>query len=251
LPTSNAFIHVGRSHRTPVASDASQGEIHAINAMSRIQSRVRSPSNSSMSSSTGIRQAATSLTNGAGAMAYGLGKRAYEKVNRVWGSQSNASGSGSDTPSHRHPSPVNIPSPSGSNNANGLHNGQFGPSAFSRRTPNASSGTWSIPSQNGSRSSSEKDPNAWEKAATNAGPSGSGALGRLVRPPRSNGVTSGLVFGRELWECVKDTRVVIPSPSGSLSGRLIPALVYRCAQHLHKWGLEEEGLFRFVEFNFS
>ncbi|TFY77669.1 hypothetical protein EWM64_g6341, partial [Hericium alpestre] len=29
-----------------------------------------------------------------------------------------------------------------------------------------------------------------------------------------------------------------------LERRLLPALVVRCAQHLHKWGIEEEGLFR-------
>lgn len=28
----------------------------------------------------------------------------------------------------------------------------------------------------------------------------------------------------------------------------MPALVVRCAQHLLEWGLEEEGLFRYVHF---
>ncbi|KAF8513121.1 hypothetical protein BU17DRAFT_95615 [Hysterangium stoloniferum] len=246
LPGSNVSLQIVKPRRTPVASNASQGELHAINAVRHIQSRVRSPSNSSISNGAGIKQAATTLTSGAGAIAYGLGKRAYERVNRVLGSQSNTSGSGSDTPSHRHPSPVLIPSPSGANNAHGPHNNHFGPSSFPRRTPNASSGTWSIPSQTGSRSSSEKDPSGRDTPASTSGSSGSGALGRLIRPPpRNNGVTSGIVFGRELWECVKDTRApVTPSPLDPLSGRMIPALVYRCVQHLHRWGLEEEGLFR-------
>ena len=29
-----------------------------------------------------------------------------------------------------------------------------------------------------------------------------------------------------------------------LEERLLPALIVRCVQHLSKWGVEEEGLFR-------
>ncbi len=35
-----------------------------------------------------------------------------------------------------------------------------------------------------------------------------------------------------------------------LEERHIPALVARCAQHIEKWGIQEEGLFRFVYFAF-
>ena len=31
-----------------------------------------------------------------------------------------------------------------------------------------------------------------------------------------------------------------------LESRLLPALVVRCAQHILRWGVQEEGLFRYV-----
>lgn len=246
--TSMTSLHPPHPRRLVMMSDASNPSPHdmeAIAAVRQIQSRVRSPSASSTSSSAGIRQAATSLTSGAGAMALGLGKRAYEKVGRVW--NSSQSGSISDTPSHRQPSPVNIYAPhppAGNALAQPLHNTAYGPSAFpphGRRTP-GTSGTWSVSSLGGSRSSSEKDRavSGPEMSASSA----SSGLGRLIRPPRNNNM-GGIVFGKDLWTCVKDTRATITGPArDSLSGRMIPALVYRCAQHIHKWGLEEEGLFR-------
>ena len=33
----------------------------------------------------------------------------------------------------------------------------------------------------------------------------------------------------------------------ALEERRLPALALRCAQHLVKWGTQEEGLFRYVE----
>lgn len=207
-----------------------------------MQSRVRSPSSSSLSSSAGhIRQAATSLTSNAGAMAFGLGKKAYEKVGKVLGgggSSHAGSGSGSDTSSYHHPSPVNMSPmqlyPSGQDRSHG-------PSAFNaRRSPN-SSGSWSIPSQSvGSRSSSERDGRDTPSSFSSLG---SRPMGRLVRAPRA---PSGLVFKRALWECVKDTKTSALSTNDPLAMRMIPALIYRCVQHMYKWGLEEEGLFRYV-----
>ena len=38
-----------------------------------------------------------------------------------------------------------------------------------------------------------------------------------------------------------------PGPSAPLKDRALPALVVRCVQHIMHWGLEEEGLFRYVE----
>ena len=245
-------LHQESHRRVIVTSDASQPSAAALQAMAavrQLQNRVRSPSASSASSSPSIRQAATSLTSGAGAMAFGLGKRAYEKVGRVWGGSQSGSGSGSDTPSYRHPSPVNsyaINPPSGSTMAQSFYNQAHGPSAFpynGRRTP-ATSGSWSVSSMGGSRSSSEKDRIvSGPELSTLAASSTSVGLGRLVRPPRTP--MGGVVFGKELWMCVKDTRAAVTgSARDPLDDRMIPALVYRCAQHLHKWGLEEEGLFR-------
>ena len=82
-------------------------------------------------------------------------------------------------------------------------------------------------------------------------------LGVLVRGPFSLSAT-GYVFGRPLDESVKDTavdsvrsRLNSPSPTEAseselLETRRLPALVFRCAQHILKWGIQEEGLFRLV-----
>ena len=91
-------------------------------------------------------------------------------------------------------------------------------------------------------------------------------LGKLVRPPPGGPGTGGLVFGRDLALCVRDTAVGVGVPgweshvkkqrnstfsmdmevvgAKALEGRKLPALVMRCAQHLEKWGIQEEGLFR-------
>lgn len=238
-------LHQPPHRRVIVTSDATRpsvADLQTLAAIRQLQSRVRSPSASSTSSSASIRQAATSLTSGAGAMALGLGKRAYERVGRVWGGSQSGSGSGSDTPNHRQPSPVNhhtVNTPSGSTMTQPLYNQAHGPSAFPhrrRRTP-ATSGSWSVSSIGGSRSSSEKD------RAISGPELSSLELGRLMRPSRAN--IGGIVFGKDLWICVKDTRASVTGPGRDpLGERMIPALVYRCAQHLHKWGLEEEGLFR-------
>lgn len=225
--------------RTPLTSDASVTDLQAVSYVRQMQSRVRSPSSSSLSSSAGhIRQAATSLTNNASAMAFGLGKKAYEKVGRVWGGASShtGSGSGSDTSSYHHPSPISG-SPMQLYPVGQDRSLSHGPSAFNSKRPPNSSGSWSIPSQSqGSRSSSERDgrdtPSSFASLVSRP---------RLVRPPRA---PSGLVFKRELWECVKDTKTTASSLNDPLASRMIPALIYRCVQHLHKWGLEEEGLFR-------
>lgn len=82
-------------------------------------------------------------------------------------------------------------------------------------------------------------------------------FGRSMREPLRD--IGGMVFGRRLTDCVKDTAVdevkkkllsgeyygevwrreKIPS----LEDRLLPALVLRCAQHLLTHGIHEEDLF--------
>lgn len=87
-------------------------------------------------------------------------------------------------------------------------------------------------------------------------------LGRRLRGPKlsSSGVSiaGGLVFKRDLPTCVRETAiddVQIRLAHGDqdlfshvglkpLESRLLPALVVRCAQHILRWGVEEEGLFR-------
>jgi hypothetical protein len=92
-------------------------------------------------------------------------------------------------------------------------------------------------------------------------------LGVLLRGPmrnRSSGTlaTSGVVFGRELTRCVRDTAIWVgkEDDGAKASGRrfmgrpelmvyerrMLPAVVVRCAQHLLLWGMQEEGLFRWV-----
>ena len=75
-------------------------------------------------------------------------------------------------------------------------------------------------------------------------------LSVCLRPPRRQG--GGLVFGRSLADATRDT-AVHPSffekdpwvdERGKPRGENCPSLVVRCVQHLERWGIEEEGLFR-------
>jgi hypothetical protein len=86
------------------------------------------------------------------------------------------------------------------------------------------------------------------------------SLGTLLRGPQLNkvgtSVAGGVVFGRDLWSCVQQTAIetmkyriedldpAVPVTARPLEERVLPALIVRCAQHLHHWGLQEEGLFR-------
>lgn len=137
-------------------------------------------------------------------------------------------------------------------------------SALRRVRPNAS-GSGAAPSIS---SLSDSDSQS-HTSSTNPGPN----LGKRIRgPQRANG---GLVFKRDLVACVRDTAVETgrfeceegkgKGPEGgdersdstfivdrevvgvkALEKRKLPALVVRCAQHLVKWGVLEEGLFRYV-----
>ena len=101
-------------------------------------------------------------------------------------------------------------------------------------------------------------------------------LGKRLRgpfrlSPKGASVAGGVVFGRDLKMCVRDSAIDsvrnalrvqefvssathdadgmtsdVPSvPSAALESRRLPALVVRCAQHLLTWGIQELGLFRY------
>ncbi|KAI0305522.1 hypothetical protein B0F90DRAFT_1815135 [Multifurca ochricompacta] len=181
-----------------------------------------------------LRQTAISMTSGlapAAGFAMGFGKRAVERMGRAFGSL------GSSHSSSGHSSPS-------SSIAGADRQGQ------ARRTPNAPSGTGSI-NTIGSTSTGQTDPESF----VFTGP----ILGTCLRGPMQNGsgapVAGGLVFGRDLEACVHETAIDairLASPTSAVSRtvspvlheRRLPALVVRCAQHLMKWGVEEEGLFR-------
>ena len=182
-----------------------------------------------------FRQTAVSMTGSlapAAGFAMGFGKRAVEKVGRAWGgltsSASNHSGYSSS-------SSVGM-SDSASGYASSHNSGPNGRKAR-RKAPQAFSNTSSISSLASSSSEDHFAP---------AGP----ILGRRLRGARS----SGMVFRRDLRSCVRDTAVIDVEIEGKvdadsfdfkeLESRLLPALVLRCAQHILRWGVHEEGLFR-------
>ncbi|KAH8119234.1 hypothetical protein DFH11DRAFT_1563702 [Phellopilus nigrolimitatus] len=219
--------------------------------------------------SRGFRQTAVSLTTGL-APAAGFAKKAVDKLGRALGGSAASLGSSTDYYTHV-PPPSAMPAghgPSatstsffgmmartgteqqyphhqhgharqrqahGHGSGQAVGNGQqqhASKKALRKHAPNAPSGTWSI----GSNSTSISDTDG----SAGQGPN----LGRRVRAP----LHTGLVFGRDLALCVRDTAVGDgigeETEMLSLKGRLLPALVTRCAQHIVKWGVQEEGLFR-------
>ncbi|CAL1707041.1 unnamed protein product [Somion occarium] len=212
----------------------------------------RMPVNAPTQSS--FRQTAVSITGQTAAgIALGIGKRAANKVTRVWGGLSSSSSStsghstsssNSGTPSSYHSSDLGR---SASEQSMPSHSG--GMWKVKRRTPNAPSGSWSVTSSLASSSVSDFD--------TPTGP----ILGTRIRGPKRTAtgshVAGGLVFGRDLATCVNETAInstLISKEFGRqseeamalrpLEKRLLPALVVRCSQHLLQWGVQEEGLFR-------
>lgn len=200
-------------------------------------SQVRRPTPPTGSNSRPI---AVTLGGALAPVALGFGRRAAEKVQRVWEGLSSASSSqpGSDSTA-RTPSRQSVYA----------HQSSIpGGWRSKRRTPETSSGSWSVASS--IASSSESDA-----LSTPPGPS----LGICLRGPKRNAVGmsigGGLVFGRELRACVRDTAVdaarIRPSIDTNdnnvakpVEQRMLPAIVVRCYQHLMLWGLQEEGLFR-------
>ncbi len=192
-----------------------------------------------------FRQTAVSMTGSlapAAGIAMGFGKRAVEKVGRAWGgltsSASNHSGYSSSSSTGL--------SDSASGYASSHHSGPTGRKA-KRKAPHAFSNASSISSLASSSS---------EDHFVSPGPQ----LGRRFRGPKlsSSGlsIVGGLVFKRNLQTCVRETAIdemLVQLAHGQreesfgykpLESRLLPALVLRCAQHILRWGIQEEGLFR-------
>ena len=211
----------------------------------------------------GFRQTTLSISGNLAPAAIDLGKRAMEKLGRTWGSKPShppvQSLSKSDLISNSTPPPSykgkfseyihrSHPNNSGSSQSISLSTS----SKHKRRTPDGPSGTWSI-------SSSQSSVSVDDKMSMQSG-ANSLNLGRIIRGPLNVG--GGVVFGRRLTDCVRDTAaddVKQRLLSGEyyeegwevneippLQDRLLPALVLRCAQHLLSWGVQEEGLFRYA-----
>ncbi|EJF65136.1 RhoGAP-domain-containing protein [Dichomitus squalens LYAD-421 SS1] len=193
-----------------------------------------------------FRQTAVSMTGSlapAAGLAMGFGKRAVEKVGRAWGgltsSASNHSGYSSSSSTGM--------SDSASVYAPSHHSGPTGRKGR-RKAPHAFSNASSISSLTSSSSEDHFVP---------PGPH----LGRRLRGPKlsSSGlsIVGGLLFKRDLRSAVRETAIDAVSTrlaSGEeqaevfgfrpLESRSLPALVVRCAQHILRWGIQEEGLFR-------
>ena len=224
---------------------------------------------------TSFRQTTISMT--ASGLAAGLAKRAVEKMGRKWGISLSPSTSGSGSGYSSSSSSTNAPSSlsSASHPDYGLvrtNSNQSTPSVHSqvvrsshshgsavglaggggkRRTPDAPSGAYS---PHPVTPKSDVGPFAF------SGPT----LGTMLRGQLRdvNGmVTNSVVFGRDLRVVTKETGINVGKGIGfagvsggkvkeglvfELEGRLLPAIVVRCAQHLLIWGVQEEGLFRWV-----
>ncbi|KAI0087952.1 hypothetical protein BDY19DRAFT_994379 [Irpex rosettiformis] len=194
------------------------------------------------------RQPKVSIVGGGFApVAFGLGRRAAEKVQRVWEGLSTSSAQSTHSASSSNI--VDSNRAASRQSIYGLQSSLPGAWKHQRRTPNGPSGSWSISS---SIASGESD-----SFVAPAGP----ALGPCLRGPKRNAsgtaVIGGMVFGRDLRTCVRETAIdgVRAKLSGddepievadvkSVEQRLLPAIVVRCYEHLMKWGLQEEGLFR-------
>ncbi|GJE94907.1 RhoGAP-domain-containing protein [Phanerochaete sordida] len=186
-----------------------------------------------------FRQTAISITGSLAPAALGLGKRAAEKVHRVWGGLSTSSSQSAYSSTSSLNGSISGQSTNGQVSLPGAWKSK-------RRTPNAPSGAWSVSSSVTNLSDADGF----------SGPS----LGTRLRGPKLNKagtpVVGGVVFGRDLWTCVQQTAIdsvqhqleygdfVDPVTKRPLEERMLPALIVRCAQHLHLWGLQEEGLFR-------
>ena len=178
----------------------------------------------------------------------GLGKRAVERVGRAWGGFSSSSGPSSGASVISQSSSVSSMTSSDQGHPLGRTFSKESSAALGafvkkkRRFGPAAS----VSSVTSSSAASEVD------AFVAVGPT----LGRMVRGPRRTpsgaSVIGGLVFKRDLQKCVAETAIdgldqLAAQEEGGvrpLEQRMLPALVVRCAQHLFKYGMREEGLFR-------
>ena len=172
--------------------------------------------------------------------ATGVAKRAYERINSLW------SGGHSNT------SQTSV----GRGEGGSVTDREGNNKPWHNRTPNGPSGNWSGSGdeKRGMRPGSSGRSVADAAYGSDAMGNGMGSgphLGTMLRPPFRRVVPGhGVVFGRPLADCVRDTKplVVLGNDSADvgIEGRFIPALVLRCVQHLERWGVQEEGLFRYV-----
>ena len=210
------------------------------------------------------RQATTSFTSNF-APAAGLAKRAVEKMGRALGGITSSSSSGYSSTSTTS-SPASQSSSYTSDPALSRHDSLQSTAAIidrvTRKTTSHSPSGVRTGASPAVLSSSIADLDAY---LTPDGPS----LGKQLRAPllRTGGGTAGLVFGRDLITCCRETPIYsggyLDPPNSrhrdvtgiasneiefvrSLESRMVPAIVVRCAQHLFLWGLHEEGLFRCV-----
>jgi hypothetical protein len=213
-----------------------------------------------------LRQTTISMTSGlvpATGFTMGFGKRAVEHMGRAFDSSGSIHSRSGHSSS---PSSITGTDNFGSNASKSLGSTASQAQRYKAKphqTPNAPSGAWSVTTV----SSIFTDPESFSFT----GP----RLGTCLRGPMRNAagspVVGGLVFGRDLKTCADETAIDAirlaasdTSHSGeaflfllllsqylqccavlpALHERRLPALVFRCAQHLMKWGVEEEGLFR-------
>lgn len=245
--------------RTNGICSGSSSPLRSVRNLPEIPAQRRFPPTSTAPPSpASFRQTAISITGLAPAA--GLARRAVEKMGRVWGKAS---------PTSSYPSAHGSTLSFSSTRSSPLSRASSGndelPNKTHRHAPQASSASWSI-----SSASSASDHDGF---LSSPGP----IIGKRLRgpvrfSPKGASVAGGLVFGRDLKTCVRDTAIDSvrnalrikefdnstirdadstassdPSvPSLPLESRRLPAIVVRCAQHILTWGIQELGLFRYV-----
>ncbi|KAF9808928.1 hypothetical protein IEO21_07693 [Rhodonia placenta] len=215
-----------------------------------------------------FRQTAVSMTGSlapAAGLAVGLGKRAVEKVGRAWGGFSTSSSGHSLGAGSVHS--VSTSSVASSDHGHGFPLGRTVSKESSSVLSHAGSGLSGVMSGKVKGKKGKRKGFAAPSVASSVTSSSASdmdgfvmsgpTLGRRLRGPRRTpsgaSIVGGLVFKRDLKTCVAETAI-----RGNMSrdenedrrsvplleDRLVPALVVRCAQHVLRWGVQEEGLFR-------
>lgn len=205
----------------------------------------------------------TAISIGVGPAAAGLAKRAVEKMGRKWGMSTSNSGSGAWSTTSTSSSATNggPSSYSGSSHMGEVlvrtSSNQSTPSvhSFFSHTPSKSASGKHARTGGAAGSISSGVSSDPDFFAQPAGP----VLGRKLRGAlrSKNGVpvASGVLFGRDLAMGVRETGIHVGKAPGSegakkeglfgeFEERQLAAVAVRCAQHLLRWGVQEEGLFR-------
>ncbi|KAH9935378.1 uncharacterized protein B0H18DRAFT_1114134 [Fomitopsis serialis] len=204
---------------------------------------VKQPSN--------LRTTAVSMTGGfvpAAGIAMGLGKRAVERVGRAWGGFGTSSGPSSGASMISQSSSVSSITSSDQGHPIGR--------TMSKESSAALGGIVKKKRRFGPAPSVSSVTSSSAASEADAFVAMSPGLGRRVRGPKRTpsgaSIIGGLVFKRDLQGCVAETAIDGLDKTAAQEGiemkpleeRMLPALVVRCAQHLLKYGVREEGLFR-------